>query len=72
MTSPATASTARLDGLRRLNIGVGLAHLVQAIAILALSNGFVMSSVWLRPESESACRSTVCGTGAGIVITVTS
>jgi hypothetical protein len=33
---------ARLRSLRRWNIGVGIAHLVQAMFILALSNGFAI------------------------------
>ena len=35
----------RLDGLRRWNFGVGLAHLAQAVAVVALGNGFAIPLV---------------------------
>ena len=37
---PAISDETRLRSLRRWNIGVGLAHLVQGILVLMLSNGF--------------------------------
>ena len=46
----------RLDSLRRWNIGVGLAHLGQAIAILVLGNGFsiaVQGSVQTGPPGSA-------------------
>lgn len=40
--APSISDTQRLRSLRRWNIGVGLAHLVQGIFILLLSNGFAI------------------------------
>ena len=37
---PALSDETRLKSLRRWNIGVGLAHLVQGVLVLMLSNGF--------------------------------
>jgi Heliorhodopsin len=40
--SPSTSDDERLRSLRRWNLGVGIAHLVQGIIILAISNGFAI------------------------------
>jgi hypothetical protein len=37
------AQTSQLQGLRRWNVGVGLAHLIQAIVILVISNDFAIA-----------------------------
>lgn len=48
-------ATARLDGLRTLNVVVGIAHLVQGVVILALANDFatpVTASFLAGPPGE--------------------
>ena len=44
MTTPTDDAT-RMASLRRWNLGVGFAHLAQAIAVVALSNGFAIPVV---------------------------
>lgn len=41
-SSPSMSDDDRLRSLRRWNLGVGIAHLVQGVIILAISNGFAI------------------------------
>lgn len=45
MVSVAEASSSRFASLRRLNVVVGLAHLVQAVVVLLISNDFAIPVV---------------------------
>ena len=55
LTASPTATAERLHGLRRWNTGLSVLHLVQALAILALSSSFALpvTSSFLRMDTTS-------------------